>query len=199
MISMSFGFPTCNIDHYPKLETALKRAFAKDVLLFAAASNHGGQLNRSFPAREPTVIAVHSTDTNGNRSRFSPTPLTDDINLATVGEVVESAWPVHLCDEDSNPECVQHKSGTSFATPILVGISAFLVMYARINLPDKSAAMKSRKRMMAVLRRIADKGSGSAHHLRDGYHFVDLSLYTDSLFGRDKDFIDATLRDLLSN
>jgi len=196
---MSFGFPTCNVDGYSELEKALKTAYSKDVLLFAAASNNGGQLGRSFPAREPTVISVHSTDANGNRSKFSPTPHRDGTNLATIGEAVESAWPVQLCDEDSNPECVRTKSGTSFATPILVGIAAFLLMYARANLPDKASAMKSQKRMEAVLKRVAEKGSGSAHQLRDGYHFVDVSLHTDSLFGRDKEFIDATLRDLLSH
>lgn len=199
MISMSFGFPTCSIDGYSKLESALKNAYAKDVLLFAAASNSGGQLGRSFPAREPTVIAVHATDANGNRSRFSPTPLNDDANLATIGEAVESAWPVHLCDEISNPDCVQIKSGTSFATPILVGISAFLLMYARANLPDKAPALRSQKWMRAVLKRLAEKGAGSANQLRDGYYFVDLSLYKDSLFGREKDFINATCRDLLNH
>lgn len=199
IISMSFGFPTCSIPYYQELEEALMAAYSRGVLLFAAASNNGGKLGRSFPAREPTVIAVHSTDTNGNRSDFSPTAVPEDINLATAGEAIEGAWPVHLCDEDENPDCVVYKSGTSYATPIMAGIAAFLLTYARVHLPDRASALKSRKRMTALLRRVAEKGTGSGGYKpRDGYHFVDLSLYSDSLFGKDKEFIDLTIRDLLT-
>jgi len=174
-------------------------AYSRGVLLFTAASNNGGKLGRSFAAREPTVIAVHSTDANGNRSAFSPTAVSEDVNLATVSEAVESAWPIHLCDEAENPECVAHKSGTSYATPIMAGISAFLLRYAKVHLPEQAKALRSRKGMLAVLRRVAEKGTGSGGYKpRDGYHFIDLSLYSDSLFGKDKEFIDLTIRDLLS-
>ncbi|TQN65315.1 Subtilisin DY, partial [Colletotrichum shisoi] len=94
IISMSFGFPDRDIEGYVELENALQNAYANNVVLFAAASNSGGKLGRSFPAREPEVIAVHATDANGNRSHFSQTATDYDINLATVGEAVESAWPV---------------------------------------------------------------------------------------------------------
>jgi hypothetical protein len=157
-------------------------------------------LGRAFPAREPTVIAVHSTDANGNCSDFNPTAVPEDINLATVGEAVESAWPVHLCDEAENPSCVAHKSGTSFSTPIMAGIAAFLLAYARTHLSrEQAAALRSHKRMRAVLRRVAEKGMGGGEYRpRDGYHFVDLSLYADSLFGKSKDFIDLTIGDILN-
>jgi hypothetical protein len=174
-------------------------AYSRGVIVFAAASNNGGKLGRSFPAREPTVIAVHSTDANGNRSAFSPTALAEDINLATVGEAVESAWPVHLCDDTANPQCVKYKSGTSYATPIAAGIAAFLLAYARIHLPERAAALRSHKRMRVIMRRLAEKGAGGGgYEPRDGCHFVDLSLYADSLFGKDKEFIDLTIGDLLS-
>lgn len=194
---MSFGFSTCAIEGYGEFESALVNAYANDVLLFAAASNSGGKLGRAFPAREPTVIAVHATDANGNRSRFSPTAATDDINLATVGEAVESAWPVQLCDETANPYSVKYKSGTSYATPIAAGIAGFLLLYARVHLSEKAAALKSQKRMKAVMKRLAEKGAG--YKPRDGYHFLDVSLYADSLFGKDKALVDLTIRDLLSN
>ncbi|KAK4208244.1 major intracellular serine protease [Rhypophila decipiens] len=209
IITMSFGFPTSSAPSYKELEASLKHAYSRDVLLFAAASNNGGRLGRSFPAREPTVIAVHSTDTSGNRSSFSPTPVAEDINLATVGESVRGAWPVHLLDHAPSPSpppafsydssWTLHKSGTSFATPILAGIAAFLLTYARIHLTTEQAtALRSHRRMQAVLRRLAEKGPGGyRHEKRDGYYFVDISLYEDSLFGKDKAFIDATLGDLL--
>ncbi|KAK1975649.1 pfs domain-containing protein [Colletotrichum cereale] len=195
VISMSFGFPDRDIDGYVDLENALQNAYANNVVLLAAASNSGGKLGRSFPAREPTVIAVHATDTNGNRCHFSPTAMDYDMNLATVGEAVESAWPVVLCDDDTN--YVKYKSGTSYATPIMAGISAFLMTYARIHLPQRADALKKQKTIKAVLRRLAERGIGCK--TRDDYHFVNVSLYSDNLFGKGKAFIDGTLMDILKS
>ncbi|KAI0101217.1 pfs domain-containing protein [Daldinia grandis] len=195
IISMSFGFPTCDIDGYDELELAIMNAYSKHVLLFAAASNSGGQRGRAYPARDQNVICINSTDANGNRSGFSPTAVPDDINLATVGEAVESAWPVHLCDDVSNPSCIKYKSGTSYATPIAVGVAAFILQYARLHLPQKADMLKRQKHMKAVLRRVAEKGP--SYKARDGYHFIDISLYADSLFGKDTRFIDLTIGDLL--
>ncbi|KAI0180728.1 pfs domain-containing protein [Hypoxylon sp. FL1284] len=197
IISMSFGFPTRDIDGYDDLEEAIMNAYSNHVLLFAAASNSGGQLGRAYPAREQNVICIHSTDANGNRSQFSPTAVPDDINLATVGEAVESAWPVHLCDDVTNPSCIKYKSGTSYATPIAAGIAAFLLQYARQYLPGKAGMLKRQKRMKDVLRRVAEKGS--TYKPRDGYYFLDLSLYADSLFGKGKSYVDHVIGDLLSS
>ncbi|KAJ4861912.1 subtilase family domain-containing protein [Trichoderma breve] len=195
IISMSFGFPTCNMDDYQELEDALANAHAKRVLLFAAASNSGGKLGRAYPARDQNVIAIHATDTDGNRSRFSPTALSHDINLATVGEAIESAWPVYLSD-NSNSKALRCKSGTSFATAIAAGIVGFLLLYAKIHLPEKADALKSRRRMQALLKRVAEKEVGQT--ARDGYYFVDVSLYSDSLFGKSKELINETIRDVLN-
>ncbi|KAL1860721.1 hypothetical protein Daus18300_009064 [Diaporthe australafricana] len=200
MISMSFGFPTRTIDGYDELEDAIKRAYCENMLLFAAASNSGGQLGRAYPAREANVVCVHSTDARGNRSPFSPTPSPHEVNLAAVGEAVDSAWPVHLCggaEEGEDDVYSTVKSGTSYATPIIVGIAAFLLLYARLNLADSAHLLKRRSRMIALLQRIAQKGHGGS--LRDGYYFVDVSLYNDSLFGKDKVFIDQTIEDLLNS
>ncbi|KAL7951536.1 pfs domain-containing protein [Trichoderma barbatum] len=195
IISMSFGFPTRDIDDYRELESALRNAHANRVLLFAAASNSGGKLGHAYPARDENVIAIHATDTNGNRSGFNPTTRVHEINLATVGEDVESAWPVHLSDESMAPNFLKCKSGTSFATPIAVGIAAFLLLYANIHLPDIADALKSRQRMQFLLERVAKKEAGQS--ARDGYYFIDLSLYADSLFGKNKSFIDETIQDIL--
>ncbi|KAF6823129.1 pfs domain-containing protein [Colletotrichum plurivorum] len=188
IISMSFGYPDKKGEGYKELEKALDRACYKHVLLFAAASNGGGKVQPSFPAREDTVIAVYSTDTDGDRSNFSPTAMKHELNLATVGEAVESAW---LDDQ------VKSKSGTSYATPIMAGIAAFLLQYARIHIPGKAAALKKRKGMMEVLKRIAEKGP--RYQQRDGYYFVDLSLWPDGLFGKDEPFIDMIIGDVLDS
>lgn len=205
IISMSFGFPTRMIDGYDELEHAIKHAYYRDVLLFAAASNSGGQLGRAFPAREANVICVHSTDARGNRSPFSPTAVPQDVNLATVGEAVSSAWPMHLCsgdghaagDEGEDGIFSAVKSGTSYATPVMAGIAAFLLLYARLRLPASASLLKIRSRMIMLLQRIAQKGQGGG--LRDGYYFVDVSLYADSLFGKDKALIDQTIKDILNS
>ncbi|PMD37409.1 subtilisin-like protein [Hyaloscypha variabilis F] len=195
IISMSFGFPTCDIDGYDKVEAAIMNAYSKHVLLFAAASNSGANLDRAYPARDQNVICIHSTDANGNRSKFSPTAISNEINLATIGEAVESAWPVHLCDEATNPTFVKYKSGTSYATPIAAGIGAFLLQYARIHMPEKANMLKRQSKMKAVFRRIAEKSQGSKS--RDEYHYVALSVVAGNLFGKGEDFINSTIGDLL--
>uniref|UniRef100_A0A8H7K8C9 Peptidase S8/S53 domain-containing protein n=1 Tax=Bionectria ochroleuca TaxID=29856 RepID=A0A8H7K8C9_BIOOC len=195
IISISFGYPTNQMEGYEQLENAILYAYSKRVLLFAAASNSGANLDRAYPARDPHVICVHSTDSNGNRSRFSPTPLAQESNIATVGEAVESAWPVKLCNTETNSQCVQWKSGTSSATPILVGIAAFLLQYARIHLPDKAHMLRRQEKMKSVLLKISDKTQKSI--TRDGYNYIALNLFADNLFGKSKVFIDETIGDLL--
>lgn len=195
IISMSFGYPTNQIDGYEELEMALLYAHSKNVLLFAAASNSGANLDRAYPARDPHVICVHSTDSDGNRSKFSPTALARDPNIATIGEAVQSAWPVHLCDMSVNPDCVQYKSGTSYATPIAAGVAAFLLQYARLHLADKADILKRQSKMKDVLLKVAEKTQQSIS--RDDYNYVALSLFSDNLFGKDKQFIDTTLGELL--
>ncbi|KAK8131669.1 hypothetical protein PG984_008107 [Apiospora sp. TS-2023a] len=194
MISMSFGFPTCRIDGYGALEKSMMDAYAQDVLLFAAASNSGAQHGRAYPARDANVVCVNSVNVHGNRSAFSPTAPSHDISLATVGEAVESAWPVHLCSEGEEAAYTTVKSGTSYATPIMAGIAAFLLTYSRLHLPEKAYKLRRRSRMVQLLWRIAQKDDGG---IRDGYHFIDVRLNHDSLFGKDKVFIDRTIGDIL--
>jgi hypothetical protein len=195
---MSFGFPTREIEDYEKLEAAIHKAYSKHTLLFAAASNSGANLDRAYPARDENVICIHSTDANGNRSPFSPTALADALNLATVGEAVESSWPLRLCEgiNHNNSIRTKHKSGTSFATPIAVSIAAFLLQYVRLNIPGYAHMLKRQSRMKTVLKKVSEKTQESRS--RDGYHYVALSRYSDNLFGKDREFINYTLRDLLS-
>lgn len=197
IISMSFGYPTNQTDGYKELETAILHAHSKNVLMFAAASNGGANQDRAYPARDPHVICIHSTDSDGNRSRFSPTALSHDINLATIGEAVQSAWPVNLCDPNFNPDCIECKSGTSYATPIAVGLAAFLMQYARLHLPDLAHLLKRQSKMKDILLKIAEKTQKSSS--RDGYHYITLSLNSDNLFGKNKQYIDVTLCELLKN
>jgi hypothetical protein len=197
IISMSFGWPTRSIPGFSELQAAINTASEQNVIMFAAASNSGGRQGRAYPASSPKVICVHSTDVNGGRSSFSPTASPDRINLATVGESIQSAWPESFCD-DSNPECVKYKSGTSYATPIAAGIGAFLMQYARLHLTaDAAEMMKQQDRMEAVLKRIAERGL--SYRPRDDYYYIELSRSPANLFGKEKKFVDLTIEDILMN
>lgn len=204
IISMSFGFPTKEIDGYSELEQTIQDAYSKGVLLFAAASNDGANKGVSYPARDRHVFGVYSTDANGNRSSFSPTARTNTVNFATIGEAVESAWPDYLVnddDEDENAEdgARKHKSGTSFATPIAVGIAAFVLMYGRLNLKAEDIErLKRYAGMNAVLQKVAETSDGSRD--RNGYFYLALNRYDDKLFGsEDEDYIKRTIVHTLHN
>ncbi len=189
---MSFGFPKW-VDGFDELHTAIKNAHLKDVLLFAAASNNGANQDRAYPARFQEVICIHSTDTRGNRSNFSPNAATDDTNFATVGEAVQSAWPVAKCEEETNDDFVECKSGTSFATPIAAGMGAFLLQYSRIYLREElQKRLKGKAAMKAVLRKIATK---TGYSKRDDYHYLSMSLRPDNLFGKEESFISQVMAD----
>lgn len=183
IISMSFGWPSSDFDGYDILESAIHRAYGKKVLLFAAASNSGGLLGRAYPASSSQVICVHSTDTLGNASAFSPTAQPFTLNFATVGESVESAWPMLLCDDKSAPQAyVKSRSGTSYATPIMAGMAAFLLQYTRLHISAEEALkFKSKENMEALLKRCAERGPNYA--IRDGYFYIELSLNRHNLFG----------------
>jgi len=178
---MSFGWPSCDFDGYDALQLAIDRAYNDKVLMFAAAANSGGRCGRAYPASSSQVICVHSTDTDGNRSSFSPTAEPNALNIATVGESILSAWPTLLCREG---EHLQTRSATSYATPIVVGISAFLLHFARLHLSKREAVMLKRKeKMEALLKRCAERGPN--YQPRDGYFYVELSLNRHNLFGQD--------------
>jgi subtilisin family serine protease len=191
---MSFGWPSCDFDGYDMLELAIDRAYSKKVLMFAAAANSGGRCGRAYPASSSQVICVHSTDTNGDRSGFSPTAESNTLNIATLGESVQSAWPTLLCREG---QLVQLRSGTSYATPIIVGISAFLLHFARQHLSARESVMlKRQERMEALLKRCAERGPN--YQPRDGYLYVELSLNRHNLFGQDLEGVCRDIRKTLN-
>lgn len=193
---MSFGWPSRDFEGYDELQAAIDNASTNKVLMFAAASNSGGRQGRAYPARTSNVICIHSTDTYGAGSRFSPTASPYDLNLATVGEWIESAWPSSLCKDQTNRSCVTYKSGTSYANAIAAGIAGYLLQYARIHLSQSEAlALKRRDLMMAVLKRVAERGP--SYKPRDDYCYIELSLSPDNLFGQGKQWIDLELSRIL--
>ncbi|KAJ6443903.1 peptidyl-prolyl cis-trans isomerase ppi1 [Purpureocillium lavendulum] len=189
IISMSFGWPARDAE-YDQLEAALKNARFHDVLVFAAASNDGANAKRAWPARHQDVICVHSTAADGTPSPLNPVATAGD-NFATIGEAVEGAWPPRLCDMTTNQGCVSYRSGTSYATPILAGIAAFLLQYARENLPAKYAKrLKQLDGMTTVLRQISVS--------KLGYNYIAPRLHPDNFFGKGEEYLKTNLKEALS-
>ncbi|KAK0804786.1 hypothetical protein LTR91_022146 [Friedmanniomyces endolithicus] len=130
IISMSFGYQNA----IPAIEEVIDE-YAGKVIMFAAASNCGGNAPISWPARHPNVICVFATDADGNFYRKNPTPQ-KGTNLAVLGTSVGGCWPPALNDGGH----LQHKSGTSCATPIAAGIAGVLMNLMRAR---KSAYLES--------------------------------------------------------
>ncbi|KAL1857089.1 hypothetical protein Daus18300_010432 [Diaporthe australafricana] len=181
IISMSFGFTTRQTQGYDLIEKALEHANSKNILLFAAASNSGANQRRTFPARHDYVICVHSTAADGMPSRFNA-PCEVGDNFATIGETVESSWPTRLCNKEANEAFIAWKSGTSFATPIAVGIATFFLQYAKENMGhDALRLLKRPHGMRAVFREISFK--------KNGYDYIAPKIHHDHLFGQSKEYV----------
>ncbi|EFX03022.1 peptidase s8 and s53 subtilisin kexin sedolisin [Grosmannia clavigera kw1407] len=197
IISMSFGWPSSNFEGHSVLEAAIDKAYGKKVLMFAAASNSGGRLGRAYPASSTHVICVHSTNTNGTRSDFSPTAAPNAISIATIGESVESAWPVLLCGKDeSNPKvcsvpvwdiiCDTHSCGHR-------GVSIALRTIASGQRISRQTETKGRNGSSTeeVCR------EGPNYSPRDGYLFVELSLNSHNLFGNSLEEVNYEIKKAL--
>jgi hypothetical protein len=121
IITMSFGFQRYSDD----ISEAIAHAVAANVLLFAAASNNGGndKNTRAYPARDYRVFCIHSADHWGAASNFNPPPRPHEPNFSILGKDVVSA------SRRNQWEC---KSGTSVATPIAAATAALLLEFLRL-------------------------------------------------------------------
>lgn len=184
---MSFGYEQKDLVNYNTLLASLQDAAQRGVLLFAAASNSGARLPRAFPAREYNhVIACHATNFNGKRCDFSPEPFKSTKNFSTIGEAVKVAWL-----RSNDPGAFEYRSGTSYATPIMAGIAAFLLTYGRLRFPAEAECMKSLRIMELLLGRVAQRGPELA--LPGGYYWIQLSRQMDNLFGSEESYIDKEI------
>ncbi len=160
IISMAFGLPVEN----SIIQKAIVYAYCKGKTLFAATSNDGGSGGVAYPAKDPIVIGINSSDGKGNKSAFSPSPRSNEDNFCIVGEGIESSWP------DSNGVWTKViKSGTSYATPVAAGLAGSLLDYARLKMSmeeEQIDNLRCYKGMRAVFRLMTDKEK------RDGYQFV---------------------------
>ncbi|KAH6997701.1 peptidase S8/S53 domain-containing protein [Ilyonectria sp. MPI-CAGE-AT-0026] len=152
IISMSFGFENQN----KAIDDAIERAFKADKLMFAAASNEGGNKGRSRPGRNPNVICIHACDGKGNKGDMSPNPMKKKDNFTALGVAVKSRWK----------KITVYKSGTSFATPVAAAIAANVLEFAnfKCELLERKQLLYKRDGMLEVFRAMSTE--------RDNYDYV---------------------------
>jgi thermitase len=110
VISMSFG----SGGQSTGIKNALANAYAAGVVCVASAGNNGNT-NKNWPAADPNVIAVASSDTNDSRSGFS-----------TYGSWVDVAAPgSNILSTYLNGKYAT-MSGTSMSCPHVAGMALLL-------------------------------------------------------------------------
>lgn len=127
MITMSFGFQNPNTG----LRRQIEEAAYHGKIVFAAASNDGGNSRRTFPASHPRVICIHSTDHNGNKSQFNPSPMDSQYNFSILGQNIKSCWP-----NSEEAAASRRMSGTSFATAVAAALAACCIGYVELTIKD---------------------------------------------------------------
>ena len=165
---MSFGFSSFT-ERLVDIRESLRSAYRLGIVIFAAASNGGGNNGLTYPANEDEVIGIGATDGKGNKSDFTPGPYPDQKNFSTLGEGVMSSWPRKLSSAITERSRVM--SGTSVATPIAAGIAGMVMDYLR-QLPEDTddnldfllSQLKSKKGMEAALLKLTET--------RDGFHYI---------------------------
>lgn len=178
------------------LEEAIIHARHKGVLIFASASNNGGQKQRTWPAKYEGVFCIHSTDADGNKSGFNPTERTEH-DFSTIGEAIVSSWPAKASGGFKIDEIpVTIKSGTSFSTPIAACIAAFLLRFGRLHLgPDYRKCLHYPHVMRSTLKHLA------RNLRRDEFFYLTLGSGAGHLFDAEKETaeIKKELEDLIRN
>lgn len=137
-------------------------------MVFAAASNDGGNATRTYPAKHDHVFCIHSATGEGNKASFNPDPIENHDNFSVVGDSIESSWPVASSNAGSGKRCM---SGTSFATPVAVSIAAFMIGYIKKRMPNHSWMIDptSPEGMRELFRLMVAK--------RDGYDWISPQRY----------------------
>lgn len=131
---MSFGFD----QPIPVISQALDAANQRKrpPLIFAATSNDGAHKPMAWPAREPWVFGISSTDAHGASSPFNPDENDTPSTFYAFGDGFQiekwqpkDKWEVEL----------DLVSGTSVATPVAAGFAANLlhVVQAAVDVLDK--------------------------------------------------------------
>jgi hypothetical protein len=169
---MSFGFKD-EVDLIRRaIDKAAKRA-SKPCLLFAAASNHGGNEDVRWPASHGSVICVHAAHGNGNKYPLNVGQKHSWKEFATLGCGVEA----FIGKGES-----AIRNGTSVASPVAAGIAALILGEALVRRAEYLTWVSGDREEQAdiydeKLRRLRTcEGMSrvlmSMSTLRDGYNYV---------------------------
>lgn len=107
--------------------------------VFAATHNHGKNIQVAFPARHNTVVDISSTDHRGTLSRSAARAIDDKANFATLGENIPAFWM-----KDKIYLVPKPISGSSYSTPLAVGIYANTIQFARLSFRSDADAQLRR-------------------------------------------------------
>jgi len=164
MISLSFGFNEPVTGILKEIDDCINAG----IIVFAAASNDGGNLSRTYPARWDRVFCIHSATGEGNKASFNPSPIDKEYNFSVVGDCINSTWPSNSLNKAGGKK---YMSGTSFATPVAVSIAAFMIAYIQKKKPDQIWKInpKSPKGVKAIFQLMADE--------RDKYDWISPQRY----------------------
>lgn len=138
------------------MQSSIERLVEAGKIIFAAASNGGGNESRAFPASLDGVFCIHVSDGKGNKVGINPAPVSDD-NFSTLGNAIDSKW---------NGEEV-YISGSSFAAHVAAAIAANALEFIRHNLAGKNDRPKdfyTPRGMKELFRCLSDR--------IDGYDYV---------------------------
>jgi subtilisin family serine protease len=111
VVNMSFAGPAD-----PMLHRMLAAAYAKDIVLIAAAGNNGPDAAPPYPAADPDVIAVTATDADDQ-----------PFKLANHGQYIAVAAPGVEILAAAPDASYQTTTGTSVAAAHVSGIAALLL------------------------------------------------------------------------
>lgn len=146
---MCFGIRCADI---PAIRVVIDDLVGKDKLIFAAASNDGGNGTRTYPALNEGVFAIHATNGRGEPSGMNPPKEFGD-NFSTLGVAIDSQWKKKELSI----------SGTSFATPVAAAMAANALEFTRRVLTepdDKPDFFHSYQGMGTLFRCLKDEVHG---------------------------------------
>jgi subtilisin family serine protease len=137
----------------PTLDSAVANSIASGVTYGIAAGNSSADACTFSPARVSTAITVGATDISDNRASFSN--FGTCVHIFAPGVNITSAW-------NTNDTATNTISGTSMATPHVVGAAA-LILSANPSMTP--AQVQSTMKANGTPNKISNPGAGSPNTL----------------------------------